>query len=252
MASGAGDVASSVSGRVAATPELARRQAQGNPLAAGLIAFGVGWLASSMLPVTETEKQVGARLKDQASSLAEPVKERLSEAAQEVAGNLQPTVQDAVSSVKGAAADATSEVQEQARQSAQQVRGTAESAASHVQGATQSAAEQVKGTSTRSAPEVDDGAGAESGVGSGPDPDVVILTEGNAPPVLGLTEDGADDVAPGTVYRPAGSPVVPPSPGYRSPGIRGRTLQARGRSPGPVRVFTIPTVLTSPKSSRAE
>ena len=110
VASGAGDVASSVSGRVAATPELARRQAQGNPLAAGLIAFGVGWLASSMLPVTETEKQVGARLKDQASSHAEPVEERLSEAAQEVAGNLQPTVQDAVSSVKGAAADATSEV----------------------------------------------------------------------------------------------------------------------------------------------
>ena len=144
-------VASSVSGRVAATPDLARRQAQGNPLAAGLIAFGVGWLAASMLPVTETEKQAAARLKDQASSLAEPVKEQLGEAAQEVAGNLQQTVQDAVSSVKGAAADATSEVQDQARHSAQQVRGTAESAASHVQGATQSATEQVKDTSRSAA-----------------------------------------------------------------------------------------------------
>ena len=61
MASGAGEVASSVSGGVAATPELARRQTQGNPLAAGLIAFGVGWLTASMMPVTETEKQAAAR-----------------------------------------------------------------------------------------------------------------------------------------------------------------------------------------------
>ena len=171
-----------------------------------------------MLPVTETEKQTAARLKDQASSLAEPVKEQLGEAAQEVAGSLQQTVQDAVSSVKGAAADATSEVQDQARHSAQQVRGTAESAASHVQGATQSATEQVKDT-TRSAPEAGRRRRVRIRRGMGSRPGHQGPLRGDAPPVFDQTDDAADgrrgpseDLTPGTRYPPSGSPIGPPSP----------------------------------------
>ena len=39
-------------------PDAIVRQAQGNPLAAGLIAFGVGWLVSSLLPASEKERQL--------------------------------------------------------------------------------------------------------------------------------------------------------------------------------------------------
>jgi hypothetical protein len=35
---------------------LCRRQTQGNPIAAGLIAFGAGMLVASLLPATDLEK----------------------------------------------------------------------------------------------------------------------------------------------------------------------------------------------------
>src|ERR687890_2012173 len=52
------NAASSAVGAVQQAPDAVIRQAQGNPLAAGLIAFGVGWLVSSLLPASEKEKQL--------------------------------------------------------------------------------------------------------------------------------------------------------------------------------------------------
>src|SRR4051795_11970278 len=40
------------------TPDMVVRQTQGNPLAAGLIAFGVGWLVSSLLPASQKEQEL--------------------------------------------------------------------------------------------------------------------------------------------------------------------------------------------------
>ncbi|WIX84268.1 hypothetical protein QRX50_19710 [Amycolatopsis carbonis] len=40
------------------TPKPVRRGTEGNPLAAGLIAFGAGWLVASLLPGTEREREV--------------------------------------------------------------------------------------------------------------------------------------------------------------------------------------------------
>ena len=56
----ASSVASSVGDTATAAPSVARQKTQGNPLAAGLIAFGVGWLASSLLPATEKEQQAAS------------------------------------------------------------------------------------------------------------------------------------------------------------------------------------------------
>ena len=50
--------ASTAVSTVQQAPDMAIRQTQGNPLAAGLIAFGVGWLVSSLLPASEKEKQL--------------------------------------------------------------------------------------------------------------------------------------------------------------------------------------------------
>jgi hypothetical protein len=116
--------------KVSSAPDMARSQAQGNPLAAGLIAFGVGWLASSLLPASQAEQQAARAVQDRASDLAEPAKEMAKDAASQLQGSAQQaaesvrsTAQDAVQEVKGEAQSAKSDVQGQAQSSAQSVRG---------------------------------------------------------------------------------------------------------------------------------
>ena len=92
----------------------ATQKAKGNPLAAGIIAFGVGWLASSLLPASAKEQQAAQRLTEVAKEHAEPVKAALTDAANEVKENLREPAQQAAESVKGAATEATSTVKEEA------------------------------------------------------------------------------------------------------------------------------------------
>ena len=42
-------------------PDMARRQARGNPLAAGAVALAAGWLVGSLLPASEKERQLAIR-----------------------------------------------------------------------------------------------------------------------------------------------------------------------------------------------
>lgn len=117
-ASSVGDAASSVGEAAAAAPQAVRRQTQGNPLAAGLIAFGVGWLASSLAPASQPERQLARAAEGKASELAEPMKEK----AQEVAQNLQEPLQHSAEQVKQAATGAAGDTAEQARSAAEDVR----------------------------------------------------------------------------------------------------------------------------------
>jgi len=118
VASTVGDAASSVTDAAAAAPQTVRRQTQGNPLAAGVVAFGIGWLISSLPPATEREQQVAKLAQDKASELGEPLKDK----AQEVAGNLQEPLQHSVEQVKSAATDATTQTAEQVKSAAADVR----------------------------------------------------------------------------------------------------------------------------------
>jgi phage-related protein len=121
-ASSVGDATSSAASTVGdtanATAQTVRRQAAGNPLAAGLIAFGVGWLVSSLLPTTEREQHGAAAV---VNSVREKVEPAVREAASEVKDNLREPVQQAVESVKSTASDAAGTVQEQTKSSAQDV-----------------------------------------------------------------------------------------------------------------------------------
>jgi uncharacterized protein DUF3618 len=117
-ASSVGDAVSSVGESVAAAPQTARRQAQGNPLAAGLIAFGIGWLLSSLPPATEREQDVAKLAQDKATELADPLKEK----AQEMAGNLQEPLQQSIAQVKETATDAATETADQAKSAAADVK----------------------------------------------------------------------------------------------------------------------------------
>src|ERR687894_719598 len=92
-------------------PDTIVRQAQGNPLAAGLIAFGVGWLVSSLLPASERERQLAqqaeATVREHKDELLAPAKQ----AAQEVGEQLRPAAQH----VQGQAQQSRQTVQSQTR-----------------------------------------------------------------------------------------------------------------------------------------
>ncbi|NHC15719.1 DUF3618 domain-containing protein [Motilibacter deserti] len=127
---------SSAQGAVQQAPTAVKQQAQGNPLAAGLIAFGAGWLVSSLLPASGKEQQAATQLKDKATS--GPVKEKLQQAAQEVQETLRGPAQDAVQSLKSTAQDAAQTVKDEAQTAKSDVQGSAMQAKESVQSSTSS------------------------------------------------------------------------------------------------------------------
>ena len=105
---------STVSDTATQAPETVRRQAQGNPFAAGLIAFGVGWLAGSLIPASSVEQRASQKAEQKARDFAEPVKEK----AQEMAGNLQEPLKESAEQVRSTAQHAATETADQAKSAA--------------------------------------------------------------------------------------------------------------------------------------
>ena len=127
------DAASSAVGAVQQAPDTIVRQTQGNPLAAGLIAFGAGWLISSLLPATQKEQQLAMQaetaLRENKDMLLEPAKQ----AAQEIGEQLKPAAQEAVESVKATAQDAAATVKDEGQSAVQDVQGQAQASKDKVQ-----------------------------------------------------------------------------------------------------------------------
>jgi len=120
------DAASSAADAVQQAPDAMIRQTQGNPMAAGLIAFGVGWLVSSLLPVSEKERQLAQQaestVREHKDALLEPAKQ----AAQEMREELQPAAQQAMEEVKSTAQDAAATVKDEGQSAADDVKGQAQ------------------------------------------------------------------------------------------------------------------------------
>ena len=116
------DKASDMGSAVTGAPTPVKNRAAGNPLAAGLVAVGLGWLVGSLMPVSEREKQAATQAKDTVKETAAPV---VTDAVKEVADNLKQPAQEAVESVKETAADAAQTVKEEGQASAQDVQGQA-------------------------------------------------------------------------------------------------------------------------------
>ncbi len=95
------DATSAVGASVQQAPQAVRQRAQGNPLAAGLIAFGVGWLAASLLPSSQRERD----LAEQAKAKAEPLVAEVKNAATDIVEELKPAARAAADDVKATAAD---------------------------------------------------------------------------------------------------------------------------------------------------
>ncbi|HEY0536462.1 MAG TPA: DUF3618 domain-containing protein [Actinoplanes sp.] len=111
----AGDKAHEAADAVRGAPQAVATQTQGNPIAAGVIAFGVGMLAATLIPVTDAERRAGQELKDHSDGLTDRVKDAAGELKDDVGG----TVQEAAGRLKGTAQDAVQTTTDQARSSAQ-------------------------------------------------------------------------------------------------------------------------------------
>jgi Protein of unknown function (DUF3618) len=125
----ASQAASTVQGAVQEAPHAVVRQTRGNPLAAGLIAFGAGWLVSSLIPASQREQELAEQAKQRASELGQPIADAAKDAAAEMKDHLQEPAQQAVESVRATATDAGRTVTEEGRSAAQDVQDRAQGAA---------------------------------------------------------------------------------------------------------------------------
>ena len=125
--------ASTAVGAVQEAPQAIRRQTRGNPMAAGLIALGAGWLLGSLLPASSKERQAAAAVKEQATPLVGQAQEMAKEVAKETAEELKEPAMSAAESVKSTAQDAAETVKAEGQSAAENVRSSAQDSKESVQ-----------------------------------------------------------------------------------------------------------------------
>ena len=124
-------------GRVEAAADMARHapdealeRTRGNPLAAGVIAFGTGALLGSLLPTTEPEQEAAQKLRDQyeedvrreARRVAEEAKEDLGDSAKQASEEVKRTARDAADTTKRKAQGSAEELRQEGDRAKERVR----------------------------------------------------------------------------------------------------------------------------------
>lgn len=112
-------------------PDAAKRKTKGNPLAAGMIAFGIGALVGSALPESQAERQV-VREADRHLDL-QSTKQRLTDRAQQVGDEVKGSAQEAGQDLKGQAQSAAQDVKADAQQEGERVKQDAQQAKERAQ-----------------------------------------------------------------------------------------------------------------------
>jgi hypothetical protein len=140
-ASNLGSSLSSVTDSVTHSPQAVKKQGtqavvaqtKGQPIAAGVVAFGVGFLAASVFAGTRTEGQIAQKVQE----LAQPVVE-----------DVKASGQDAVAALKEPALESVAQLKDAAVSGADEVRGTAQEAIGDTKeslsGASQQLSDQAK------------------------------------------------------------------------------------------------------------
>ncbi|AGF71242.1 DUF3618 domain-containing protein [Corynebacterium halotolerans] len=129
----AGEMADEAGQMARNAPEQVKRRARGNPLAAGLIALGAGWLAGSLLPASQPEQDAAAKAKEK----AEPALEEAKSVAQDMGESLQPQAQEAAESVKDSATAGAQHVKSEGQHRATELKDDSRQAAQRVKDTTQ-------------------------------------------------------------------------------------------------------------------
>jgi hypothetical protein len=112
------DAASSVAGTVRSVPGTVRDQTRGNPLGVGLVAFGLGVVAASLIPSSRAERRAAAGVQEKAAPFVEDVKST----AKDFAHDMERPAREGAEAVRDAAKDAARSVGEHGREAAEDVR----------------------------------------------------------------------------------------------------------------------------------
>ncbi len=124
----AGGFADSAATGIGQGPARVKGSTQGNPIGAGLVAFGLGLLAAAAIPPSSAERQAASSMGRQLA----PVKEHLQEVAQEIGGATRDSAQQAAQQVQSTATEATQELMQQGKSAAADVAGEGKSAAQEI------------------------------------------------------------------------------------------------------------------------
>ncbi|WP_101652598.1 DUF3618 domain-containing protein [Brevibacterium ihuae] len=130
-ADGARDAAYQARDAAAQVPGRIKQGTRGNPLAAGVIALGAGWLIGSLIPASRQEQQLAVQAKD----AAQPLMQEAQQVAKDMGQNMQEPAKQAAESVKA-----------QAQSGTETVKSDAQSEADHLKSEAQSSGESVKQT----------------------------------------------------------------------------------------------------------
>jgi hypothetical protein len=98
---------------------------QGNPLAAGLIAFGLGWLVSSLAPATQREAQLAGQAVDMAKDHGQPLIDEAKSAGQEMGTGLKDKASEVAAELKDSAKESAEHVKAESRSTAASVKDEA-------------------------------------------------------------------------------------------------------------------------------
>jgi len=118
-ASASGD---SIQGAASGVVDAAESKVEGSPLAAGLVAFGVGVVVAGLMPATEAESRAARTVVDTAKEQGGPIADAAKSAAQEMTGELRGQASAAVADVKQTAQESGGRVGEEASTSSDRVR----------------------------------------------------------------------------------------------------------------------------------
>ena len=124
----AGEATGRVGEVVHQAPHQIEQGTRGNPLAAGMVAFGLGLLAATVLPSTRKERQLARQVQPQLEQAAHAA----AETGRQVAQEMQPAVQQAGSELTEVAKQAAGEVQHTAQEHAGSMRETVKGAGQDV------------------------------------------------------------------------------------------------------------------------
>jgi Protein of unknown function (DUF3618) len=118
---GVSSVGEAVTGTASDAAGVVKEKTQGNPLAAGLVVFGAGWLVSSLLPASQKEVELAGKAVDTAKEYGEPLAHEAAGVGAEIGEGMKGRAEEAVESVKSTATEAASTVRDEGRSSASTV-----------------------------------------------------------------------------------------------------------------------------------
>ncbi len=88
---------------------------RGNPLAAGIVAFGLGMVTATLLPESETEQQLAQSMRPQLDRAKDTVMSTVRDGAHEVAEAVRPAVDESMSTMQESAQASADRVRQDVR-----------------------------------------------------------------------------------------------------------------------------------------